>query len=192
MFQDLPAQHEKHWSPLDTDKLHFWWGVFSIQTIGKWLGRTAASISEKARQLRLGAFARGTMSMRRFERMSGYSRSRIMASAELLGIRLPRIGVGMPRRPSARRAYGITEEQQEQLLQHFTEHPGYLYPNLPGAGKSTQGIWGIGRKPPQCIICGKNNKPHYAKGRCSGCYQVLMRERRVQRERSAACSDEQD
>jgi ribA/ribD-fused uncharacterized protein len=168
----------KAWTEVEVDKLSFWWGVFSIQTIAKRLGRTPAGVSEKARKTKLGAFAQDTISMREFVRLSGYEDSRILASAEALGIKLHRIGVGNPKRPKAKRAYGITEEQQEKLLAHFVEHPNTFYPNKPGSGKTTQGVWGIGRKPPACLDCGRSDKPHYSKGLCDGCYQKVLRNKR--------------
>lgn len=177
--EERPERAFKAWSDLETDKLSFWWGVFSIQTIAKRLGRTPAGVSEKARKMKLGAFAKDTISMREFVRLSGYEDSRIRASAEALGIKLGRIGVGNPKRPKAKRAYGITEEQQEQLLAHFAEHPGIFYPNKPGSGKTTQGVWGIGRKPPACLRCNKNERPHYSKGYCEPCYQQVLRNKRM-------------
>jgi len=175
---ERPERAFKAWSDVEVDKLSFWWGVFSIQTIAKRLGRTPAGVSEKARKTKLGAFAQDTISMREFVRLSGYEDSRILASAEAIGIKLQRIGVGNPKRPKAKRAYAITEEQQEKLLAHFAEHPNTFYPNKPGSGKTTQGVWGIGRKPPQCLDCKRNDRPHYSKGLCDGCYQKVMRSNR--------------
>ncbi len=170
-----PERAHRAWTDIETDKLSFWWGTFSVQTIAKRLDRTPSGVCEKARKMKLGAFARGTVSMKEFERLSGFDESRIRASAEALGIKLQRIGVGNPNRPKEKRAYNITEEQQEQLLAHFTEHPGIFYPNKPGSGKSTQGVWGIGRKPPACLVCNRNDRPHYSKGMCSTCYQQVRR-----------------
>lgn len=179
MSPNQPERAFKVWTELETDKLIFWWGTFSLTVIAKRLGRTRYAVSEKARTMKLGPFSQETVSMREFVRLSGYDDSRVFASAEALGIKLKRIEVGKPGAPRPKRAWGITPEQQEKLLAHFAEHPGIFYPNKPGSGKTTQGVWGIGRKPPACLRCQKTDDPHYSKGLCEKCYQRTLRGKKL-------------
>lgn len=172
----LPEQHRRPWSDTDKDKLTFWWGTFKLPTLATRLNRTQWAVAQMARQLKLGPFSRGEgISMREFERISGYSSSKIEAAAKALDIKLKRIERSDPirRRPLAR--FVITDDQQDALLQHMLAHENY-YMNLPGSGKTTRGVWGIGKKPSACQRCGRNDRPHFSNGYCKPC-QVFVHKR---------------
>jgi hypothetical protein len=176
MSQELPAEHRRPWSDTDKDKLTFWWGTFKLPTLATRLNRTQWAVAQMARQLKLGPFSRGEgISMREFERISGYSSSKIEAAAKALDIKLKRVERSDPirRRPLAR--FVITDDQQDALLQHMLAHENY-YMNLPGSGKTTRGVWGIGKKPSACQRCGRNDRPHFSNGYCKPC-QVFVHKR---------------
>lgn len=169
----MPLNHRRRWTVADDDKLQFWWGYFSLRTIAMRLDRTPWAIAQRARMLKLGPFSKGlgVSSMRAFERFSGFSILKIRAAAQALSITINRMQVSDPAHGRPKRQFAITEDQQAALLKHMLEHPLY-YKNLPGAGKTTKGVWGIGRKPSACVRCGRNDRPHFAKGKCNSCYSA--------------------
>lgn len=176
MAQELPAEHRRPWSDTDKDKLTFWWGTFKLPTLAQRLNRTQWAVAQMARTLKLGPFSRGEgISMREFERISGYSSTKIEAAAKALNIRLRRKGRSDPIRSRKLAPFIIDDDQQDALLKHMLEHENY-YMNLPGSGKTTRGVWGIGRKPPACLRCTRNDRPHFSNGYCKPC-QVYVHKR---------------
>lgn len=169
-----PERHEQRWTDHEKDLLSFWWGTFSLHTIAKRLRRTTWGVSQMAKALKLGPFSKGTISMEHFEKLSGFSRPKIHATAKALGLRLDRVVKSEPRPARKARPFAITEDQQEVLLEHMLKNP-IFHTNKPGNRKTTQGAWGVGWKPAACEGCNRNDIPHYAKGRCSTCHRRLLR-----------------
>lgn len=169
MAQELPAEHRRPWSDTDKDKLMFWWGTFKLPTLAQRLNRTQWAVAQMARTLKLGPFSRGEgISMREFARISGYSVAKIEAAAKHLNLKLKRAVRSEPikRGPFAR--FTIDEDQQDALLEHMLKHE-LIYMNLPGSGRTAPGVWGVGRKPPACLRCGRNDRPHCSNGYCRPC-----------------------
>ena len=165
-----PPKHRRPWSDLDDDLLGFLWGAFKLPIIAKRLGRTEWAIATRAKSLGLGPFSRGRgVSLREFERYSGFSTTKIKSAVKSLNMKLKRIVVSDPVHGGKHRTFVIDEEQQDILLKCMMENE-VLYQNQPGTKRTTRGVWGIGKKPKRCRDCKKASNPHFAKGRCKLCY----------------------
>ena len=172
----IPSRHRRVWTDEEDHKLMFFWGAISLPSSATKLDRTAWAVAQRARALQLGPFSRGDgLSMRAFCRYSGFSDMKVWAAVEALGLLLRRMPTSDPEHRSPRRAYLISEEQQEKLLEHMLEHEVY-FKNKPGSGKTEKGVWGIGKKPEACLDCHRADKPHFAKGKCKYCYSRPYKE----------------
>ena len=166
----IPSRHRRVWTDEEDHKLMFFWGATPLPTIATKLNRTAWAVAQRARALKLGPFSRGDgLSMRAFCEHSGFSDMKVWAAVEALGLLLRRMPTSDPEHRSPRRAYLISEEQQEKLLEHMLEHEVY-FKNKPGSGKTEKGVWGVGKKPEACLDCRRTDKPHFARGKCKYCY----------------------
>jgi len=181
MNTQLPERHGRHWTETEDKKLFIEWSNLSVFAIAKKLQRTPWGIAQRARALKLGPFSHGNgISMREFERYSGFSSMKIKAAVKALGLQLPRIIPSDPAHKSPLRRFMIDEDHQDALLKHMLDNPLYFM-NEPGAGKTTKGVWGIGRKAPRCKICKRNDIPHFAKDKCKRCYQIKYTKQKARR-----------
>lgn len=176
MPQNLPSEHRRPWSVTDQDKLMFWWGTFKLSTIAARLNRTPWAVTQQALKLKLGAFERGNISMRKFSELSGYNRSQILKAAKRAGIKLHRATPGAPVRSRPRRLYAITDDQQEALLKELLSSSStHVYIDKIGDARTTKGRWGVGKKPAACLRCGTSSRPHVSKGLCASCYNGISK-----------------
>ena len=167
------------WTEEDDAYLSFHWGTTNPKAIAKALGRTHSAIFQRARTIGLGPANRGTMSIRAFAEYSGFSPWKIRHALQMLGRNVRHVWRTTPGGGAKSRITDVDLDLQEELLDLLLNHPtGRLYEDRPGAGKSTQGKWGVGRKPEACVICGTPDNPHYAKGKCTKCYDRLRAEKR--------------
>lgn len=172
----MPTNYRKPWTEQDKQRLQFWWGAHTVKTIAKRLERTPHAITAMARDLQLGPPSRGLISLEQFEKQSGFSRTKIEAAAHALNITLKRVINSVPEERSMRR-FAVDEDVQEKITQYMLDNPT-IFTNKSGNRKTTQGAWGVGWKPERCLSCGRNDLPHYSKGRCRSCARQHVRERK--------------
>jgi len=168
------TKHKRRWTEAEDKQLMFQWGTTKPKKLAELLGRTEVAIAKRAVALQLGSFARGaeTMSVRQFEKESGFSRSKIRAAMVKLKMHLHRVTTAESKRfKSPKRQVALGEEQREKLLEYMLNTP-ISYLNTEGAGRSDAGAWGVGKKPNECLRCKLSTKQHYAKGMCKYCYGV--------------------
>jgi signal recognition particle subunit SEC65 len=175
MERPIPDRHRKVWTPEEDDRLTMLWGLLTLAKISAKLERTPWSVSCRARHLDLGSPARSTWSVRSIAKYSGFSAEKIENAIKKLGISVHRAKTGNPRGPKARWARAaLDDEQVDGLIQYMLEHP-YVWTDAPGMSRSTKGAWGVGKKPAQCVKCGRNDRPHMARGECRACYMGKFR-----------------
>lgn len=159
------------WTEEEEKKLAFFWGTRSLRELAEQFDRTPYAVSEKARSMELGPMGRGTLSLREFVRITGYSESAIRTAMRRLGINLVRARGSEPKQKNRVERYAIDIDAQETVISFLAAHGERpLHRDLPGAKRTTLGRWGVGRKPERCDICGTTERPHYAKGKCKPCY----------------------
>lgn len=163
--------HNRPWTFKERVYLEFYWGLYSLERLARDLGRTTWGIAEQAVKLKLGPFSKNHLSINEFSRISGFSNTKIMRTARHLGMQLARVRLSTPMQPRKKRRYALTEKQQQRLLEVMLARE-YIYEDLPGNARTTQGRWGVGKKPERCVKCGQNEKSHYAKGMCRICYNA--------------------
>lgn len=164
------------WTEEELRHLEFHWGVESLASLARRFGRTQEGVATKARELELGRASRGTVSLREFSRISGFSILKIQQAAKALGLKIrggqrtepPRRGV----RKERMHTLAISEEQQDQLLSYMLVNP---HVRKTTGERTVKGAWGMGKKPEACVRCSRNDRPHYAKGRCAPCYNSLFK-----------------
>lgn len=169
---ESPERHRKVWTEKEEAHLHFYWGIHPPERLAKDLKRTPWGVVQHAIKLKLGPFARGTMSLRELEKFSGFSIPKIKQALNKLGIKVPRV-----RRsdPTFRRTaeYAIDDDVAEKVVQYMIDNP-LIYADKKGSKQTTRGAWGVGVKAAACSRCGRSDKPHYAKNYCEGCYRVVF------------------
>lgn len=180
----MSGRRNCRWLKTEDHQLQFYWGVKRVEWIANRLDRTPWGVVHRASALKLGPFENETISMRRFETLSGYNASQIRKAAHRAGLLLHRATPGSPVRSRPKRLYAITEEQQEVLLKELlatTTRSSHVYADKPGDRRTTKGKWGVGKKPLQCVRCGRSSRPHCAKGMCASCYNGIDKKRRKAR-----------
>jgi hypothetical protein len=174
---DVPERYGKAWTT-DEEKYVQWnWGVIPLDKIAKKLGRTQWGVAQHATKiLNLGAASRGTWSIRKAAKYSGFSEEKIKHAIEKLGMNVSWALRTDPRRGTKRKIHqrALTDEQLDQIVEFMLANP-YIFTDKPGMTRSTAGAWGVGKKPPQCLKCGRSDRPHEAKGFCTTCYQGKFR-----------------
>lgn len=171
MERPIPDRHRRTWTQKEDEYLQWNWSEKTIEVMATDLARTQWAVAVRAVHLRLGPYARGTMSLREVERFSGFSVTKIKQAVKKLRLRVPR---ALTSEPGQKRTaeFAFTEDMLETVTAFMLENP-LIYSDKKGAQRSTRGAWGVGKKPPACLRCGKDEKPHYAKGHCRYCYFVV-------------------
>jgi hypothetical protein len=100
----------------------------------------------------------GYMSMRAVMRRTNYGLISICNAAKRAGIKLKR----------DKAAYRITEEQYDAIVGELSGCASKCF-----AVKG--GFWDEGKKPKVCLKCGRDNRPHKARGLCINCYAAQLR-----------------
>jgi hypothetical protein len=170
---EKPARHNCPWTEEEDHLLHFYWGARAVPWIANKLKRSAWSVTRRALELDLGPFERGTLSMKQFCERSGFLQHQVLRVARSLNMIIRRAQPGSPLAPRPKRRYAIDDDQQEALLEGLlkvTEKSSHVYRDKPGDARSTKGKWGVGKKPPACLRCATNERPHCSLGLCSSCY----------------------
>ena len=165
-----PDRHRKDWTSTEDDLVTILWGEMPLAKIATRLHRTPWAVSCRARTLSLGSPARSTWSVRAIAKYSGFSAEKIEHAIEKLGMSTPRSRTGNPRSGKSRWSRAaFADEQVDKLISYMMETP-YIWTDAPGMSRSTKGAWGVGKKPPQCVKCGRSDRPHVARGECRACY----------------------
>jgi hypothetical protein len=122
--------------------------------------------------------------LQQFAKLSGFSPGKITASAAALGLKLRGAHRSSTRRKKSGRSHklAISEEQQEELLTYMLARPKVWKTT---GERTAGGVWGVGKKPSACRTCGRNEKPHYARGLCQSCYQKELKSTRGRKEPSS-------
>jgi hypothetical protein len=180
-MEDMPATRiKRRWSRAEDNQLIFLWGSHPVAAIAAKLKRTPWGVTHRASALGLGPFQQESASMVKFCELSGFTAGQVKKMASRLGLCLHRTGIGSPVPGSPRRAFAISEEQQEQLLPALLQaasRSSHIYLDRSQDSRSTKGRWGVGKKPPECLSCGKNHTPHFARGQCASCYNKKYKKR---------------
>lgn len=167
----------KDWTPEEEKFLQWNWGVISPFDIAKKLDRSAWGVAQHATKiLDLGPASRGTWSISAVSRYSGFDEVKIWHAIEKLGMNIAYAIRTDPRRGKTHKTKkrAVTDDQVDEIIKYMMDHP-YIYSDKPGKKRTTAGVWGIGLKPPQCVKCGKTDRPHAAKGFCTRCYASKFR-----------------
>lgn len=167
------------WTDEELKTLRWSWGYASLKVLSHRLDRSPHSIRKKAADLGLGLPSDRGMSLAEFSKYSGFSNWKIRQAAEKLGETLPTAYSADPGRGNTGKAnkYAIDVDLQDKLLKVMLENE-LIFSDHKGAGKSTGGKWGVGRKPDACIECGTSERPHFAKGKCRSCYNRQFKKKR--------------
>lgn len=149
----------------------------AVKALASRLGRTYLAVRRRARKLGCSGTTRFYwMSLRRLEKESGYSRSRLLIAIERLGIRLQSRG---KRADGSTSPYAVPRDRIEEIFAECQKAPDGGLLNA-----SKHGEWGKRGKyrvnPAACLRCSRNDKPHYSKGYCRACYSQQYRERKGQ------------
>lgn len=162
-----PARAARRWSKEDDRILRALWGDWTLSRLAAELDRSPRAITSRAEFLELGPASSRGMSMRQFEKFSGFSKTRILNAARALRIKIPRAKSGRLRRTGGRKwvrqkskLYSIDDELAIRLIDEMMK-PGFI-------GRSKR--WGEQGRPPACVTCGETRRKHKAKGQCSRCY----------------------
>lgn len=176
---------KRRWTEKDDAYLEFNWGALSPSVIAKELGRTHSAVYQKARDRGLGPAHRGTMTIGEFAEYSGYSVSKIKHALSAMGRNIQHAWRSTPGGGRGKSRYTTIDiELQEELLSFLLSQPTCrIYDDAPGSPRTTRGKWGVGRKPPVCVVCGTADHPHYARGKCVKCYERLRAAERKKNQR---------
>jgi hypothetical protein len=165
------------WSQAEDDRLTFFWGERDIEIVAEAIGRTPVAITKRARQLGLTSF-RGLKSMRQLVMTSGYNLETIRTAVEVLGLTLYRRRRTEIDQRVRTRTFAITEEQEQAILRYLGSRPdGQRLFKIRDRKRTQRGVWGIGIKPPACLVCHRTDRPHCAKGECDLCYKQRYKKR---------------
>jgi len=160
----------RRWSDEERTELRALWGRRDLLTIARRLGRTPVAVSMEAKKLGLGlphhAFGK---TLGELEKELGSKRSKILNAMKKLGFELRPVRTRTDPRFKRRTRLVVENHHIPQIVAMLEEHPR-IYSDAVGAGRSTKGVWGVGKKPPCCKACGTTKRPHYAKDRCQRCY----------------------
>ena len=160
----------RRWTEKEDARLQFDWGVFTVATLAKRLDRTPSAVVQRAHHLGLGPPSRNTVTVVTLARTTGYDKSQIRSAAKALGIHIGRVPSTAISTKTTVRWSAISEEDQESILEFLGGRPDGTRIRA-----ETKGAWGGparggGLKPTHCVVCQKNDRPHYAKGACVRCY----------------------
>lgn len=169
---ETPERHRKPWTEEEEAHLQFYWGVRPPERLAADLKRTPWGVVQRAIKMKLGPFARGTMSLRELEQFSGFSATKIKHALNKLLIKIPRVRRSDPgfRRTSE---YAVDDEIAEKVIQYMIDNP-VIYADKKGAKRTTRGVWGVGIKSDACTRCGRSDKPYYARNHCESCYRSVF------------------
>lgn len=160
----------RKWSEEDRALLRKLWGRRDLLTIARRLGRTPEAVTAMARRQRLGVpWHTFGKTLGELEREHGFKRSKILSAMKKLGMEL------RPHRSRTdirfkRKTRQLVRKADIPVLLETLEKAPRIYTDVTGHGRSTKGVWGVGKKPACCTTCGTTERPHYAKGRCQRCY----------------------
>lgn len=165
------------WTAEEDAKLSFDWGVFRVETIARKLGRPRGGVVERAKRLQLGSPARGTVTVVGLSGKTGYGKTQIKNAARQLGITIGRrVTLNRAKRGGARHT-AIDEEDAERIVDFLKGRPDGTRIRAEHKGAWNELGRGGHRKPPACVACGTNERPHYAKDLCRGCYEKMSRKK---------------
>lgn len=164
------------WTEHEDRVLQFHWGSKTLPVLSTMLHRSRWAVHSRARTLKLGAASRGTWSLRRVARYSGFSENKVVQALSKLGIHGGWAINGAPQRHGRARhkQRALNDEHVDLIVQFMLDTP-YIYTDAPGKQRTTSGVWGVGKKPAACVVCGRSDRPHEARGHCTTCYQRLFR-----------------
>jgi len=170
----FPENHGKPWTEEEEKQLSWDWGVVPLYSLAKRFKRTPLAVWRKADSMGLGRASRGHTSLSEFARITGFSPEKIKKSARILGMKLSRALASEPYSAKDRtRTIIIEEDQKDQLIEFMMKYP-FVYANEgPNAKLTRAGVWGVGKKPKECLKCKRDTRPHFAKGYCAPCYNVI-------------------
>jgi hypothetical protein len=154
------------------------WGEVDIVVLAHELKRTRRSIAEYAKHLKLPAPSQQTKTLRALMRSSGYAESQIREAMARLGFEVHRVRRTDPKQHRFGMHWAVTKEQEAAILAFLSEHLKGRYVRRVVGLRTARGVWGIGKKPPTCLGCQSVEKPHYARGLCTACYQRRLKQKK--------------
>lgn len=172
-------RHRTAWSSDEDRTLMELWGSRDVLTIARRIGRTPTSVTARAKKLKLDLpHRRYGATLGELVSCTGHSRNKLKAAMGELGIEFKVVKTRTDTRfPRTERL--IVRHADINKLLAFIESTPRIFKDQEGSGHTTRGKWGVGKKPDACIGCGTNKKPHYARGRCTTCYnRWLAKEKR--------------
>jgi hypothetical protein len=170
-------RHRKAWEQRDIDHLRWNWSDKSPDRIGQELGRTPRAVLCMARKLRLVAPSVGTTSLRALAEKTGYDYRTLCNVAKKMKIQIRRIHSIYSKKGKRYRWSTLSNEQIAKILGFLKKKP-----DAARVRQQTVGAWNeMGRggfvKPAACVVCERNDVPHYCKRYCKRCYDRQRKSR---------------
>lgn len=168
------SKRKCRWSEADIKRLNWGWREERPKKIATALGRSECAVIMKAKELGLGPANGGNESVNAFSARIGYTVPKVRKAIKLLGIQLRR-GMASEAGKHSIRTFVVEEDDHERIIEKLLAND-ILYANLSDTALRTPiGMWGVGKKPPACILCGRTDRRHASKGRCYVCYNNALR-----------------
>ena len=176
-------RHNKHWTPKEERDLMYMWGNRGTDKIAQALGRTPNAVVHKAQRMRLGRQSRGSMTMREVTDKLGVDSGVVKREAARLNIRLRKTISKLGYKVRNQSQYIIKVSQYEKIKRSLLER------NFAPYRENYRGMWGVGKKPDACIVCGTTERAHFGLGKCQRCYRAEYNKRKKEeRERESGSS----
>lgn len=173
------ANTRRIWTPDEVELLRTKWGKVDLSSIANNLGRTPVAVQEKAKRLKIGSpIAAHGKTVFQIHRDTAWSRSKIRAALHALALERKHVRLRSAAN-QRKREVKIVKHQDIKRATQLMEATPKIFRNAKGAGRSTRGKWGVGKKPDCCRGCSTAERPHFAKGLCRRCYDQGRREGRA-------------
>jgi hypothetical protein len=170
----------RRWTEEELKRLEWDWKEERPKKIAEKLNRTEWAVIRKAIELGLGSANKGNESVNAFSARIGYTVPKVRKAIDQLGIKLYR-GISSEAGKKSIRTLVVNEDHHETIIE-FLANNERLYKDLSSAALRTPAhMWGVGKKPPACLICGRTDRTHASKGRCEVCYESIRKKARRKR-----------
>jgi len=151
----------RRWTKVESKKLLFGAGAFGISWLQRQTGpaynwvnapkhRSCFALKAKMLRMGLGGFTRGTWSLERAKRETGFTQSQLFRAMKALNQKWKRTG--------PRGDYLITDDQMDDILE-WLKHD----------------FWCKCKHLYCCVWCGEARRRHFSLGLCDTCYKRYLR-----------------
>jgi hypothetical protein len=168
------AERAGRWTADEDDALRAAWakGGGGVGAAMAATGRTWEACYGRSRRLDLPPLPLEVVPIAVAAKRAGVGHGRARAAIRALG--LPLVRRGARDQPAASRCWGLPPVAAEALVRALAVAPRKIADVRRGKRHSPQGVWGLGRKPDGCLLCGTRERPHYCGGYCQRHYTTLQ------------------